>query len=417
MFSRWACGGRSASHMMKILVVAYACEPLKGSEPGAGWQLVNLLAEFADVHTITRRSNEPSIENSLNQPGCMSFSYVDLPEWLRFWKKGNRGVRLYYLIWQFLALSEARRQVRNGDVDLVWHATLSTVWLGSVLPWACGDLPFIWGPVGGGVKTPKALLRYMSRAGRRYERSRAFARWIARHLNPLCRIAWRNSTIILAQNQDTIRWLPARHQHKAEVLTHVIVDQPSPAPPRAGHIGRVAVYAGRLISLKCVSLAVEALVHLSGWTLLIFGDGAEKSNLFELAKKRGVEERVQFRGWVSKEAMWRTISTLGDVFLFPSAHEEGGWAVVEAIQHRLPVVCFDVGGPPAVVREAACGVCVEPEGTDLPRKLAEAVQLCIAMECRQDPNSMSFMKSVKTEHIRTLIDRLSRPPGKTFVDS
>ena len=38
-----------------------------------------------------------------------------------------------------------------------------------------------------------------------------------------------------------------------------------------------------------------------------------------------------------------------DVFIFPSLHEEGGWAVGEAMAIGLPVVCLDRGGPPVIV--------------------------------------------------------------------
>jgi hypothetical protein len=44
-----------------------------------------------------------------------------------------------------------------------------------------------------------------------------------------------------------------------------------------------------------------------------------------------------------------------DVFLFPSLHDTGGLAVLEAMCAGLPAVCLDVAGPGALVREQ-CGV-------------------------------------------------------------
>ena len=33
-----------------------------------------------------------------------------------------------------------------------------------------------------------------------------------------------------------------------------------------------------------------------------------------------------------------------DLFLFPSLHDSGGFVVLEALSHGLPVVCLDLGG-------------------------------------------------------------------------
>src|ERR1700754_5082034 len=38
-----------------------------------------------------------------------------------------------------------------------------------------------------------------------------------------------------------------------------------------------------------------------------------------------------------------------DLFLFPSLHDSGGFVVLEALAHGLPVVCLDLGGPKEIV--------------------------------------------------------------------
>src|SRR5918999_3838599 len=97
---------------MRIVVFAYACEPNRGSEPGAGWNLARALAGFGDTWVITRSNNAPVIERaiqSIPERDRLHFVYVDLPSWARFWKRGRHGIHLYYLLWQFAALRKARR--------------------------------------------------------------------------------------------------------------------------------------------------------------------------------------------------------------------------------------------------------------------------------------------------------------------
>src|SRR4249919_338260 len=120
---------------MRILALAYACEPGKGSEPGTGWMWSRLLARLGDTTVITRRNNRSAIEPALThtpEASHLTFEYIDLPQWARFWKRGQRGVRLYYQLWQLAALRRAQQLHRSEPFDLVWHVTISNYWLGSV---------------------------------------------------------------------------------------------------------------------------------------------------------------------------------------------------------------------------------------------------------------------------------------------
>ena len=96
---------------MKLLLSAYACEPGLGSEPGVGWNSVLQAARFHEVWVLTREVNRKGIEqaNAAAQPARVHFVYIDLPSGLRFWKKGRRGLYLYYYLWQILAYRRAAR--------------------------------------------------------------------------------------------------------------------------------------------------------------------------------------------------------------------------------------------------------------------------------------------------------------------
>ena len=74
---------------LKIFISAYACEPEKGSEPGIGWNTVNELSKYHEVHVLTRANNRESIEKALSgrENPNLVFHYYDVPKWLSFWKK------------------------------------------------------------------------------------------------------------------------------------------------------------------------------------------------------------------------------------------------------------------------------------------------------------------------------------------
>jgi hypothetical protein len=135
---------------LKILISAYACSPHQGSESGIGWQAVTHMAVHHEVWVLTRANNRGPIEVALqNTPiNGLHFEFLDLPRWARFWKRGQRGVEIYYYLWQIAAYVYARRLHSVVGFDLAHHYTFGRYWSPSFL--SLLPIPFIWGPVGGG---------------------------------------------------------------------------------------------------------------------------------------------------------------------------------------------------------------------------------------------------------------------------
>ena len=333
---------------MKILAFAYACEPQKGSEPGAGWAWARLLARLGETWIITRENNREGIETELSstpEAQSLHFVYVDLSGRARSWKRGQRGVRLYYILWQRVALSRARELHVQEQFDLVWHLTLANAWMGS-LAGRVGP-PFVYGPVGGGTRPPWRLASALGIRGTVYEVLRAAAQLAGRYLNPMARSAWRAARIILVQNPETRDWLPSQHRSKAYVLPNALLtaEPISHQRPRSDR-PPTALFAGRLLPLKGVAIAIRAIAATDHWRLVVMGDGSDAPRLRRLARKLHVQDRVDFKGWVSRDRVVRAMREGADAFLFPSLHEEAGLVVVEALGSGLPVVCLDRGGPP-----------------------------------------------------------------------
>ena len=142
---------------MKILLSAYACEPNKGSEPGLGWNWAREIARNHEAWVLTRANNRPSIEDTLRKGSIPSlhFVYYDLPDGVKSWKKGQRGVHLYYLLWQWGAYRTAKKVHKQVRFDLVHHITFVSVRQPSFM--GLLGIPFIFGPVAGGERAPWRL--------------------------------------------------------------------------------------------------------------------------------------------------------------------------------------------------------------------------------------------------------------------
>ena len=339
------------SRPLRILISAYACEPGKGSEPGVGWNHLRPAARFHDVWVMTRAENCALIEQALAADPMpnVHWIYFDLPRWASFWKKGQRGVRLYYSLWQFVAYWNARKLHRGVGFDLVHHVTIVNYWLPTFLPFL--SIPFVWGPVGGGESTPRSFRSSFSLYGRINEALREFARALS-ELSPLVRVAARRAAIAFAATPETAARLQALGCKNVRVLAEGALSEQEiltlrTIPPSAGPPFRVAS-VGRLLHWKGFELGLRAFARFHArvpdaqyW---LFGDGPERQRLERLATELGVQNNVVFWGNIPRNRLFEKFAEC-DVLLFPSFHDTGGSVTLEAMAAGRPVICLDLGGP------------------------------------------------------------------------
>lgn len=348
--------GKSVARRLKILVSAYACEPGRGSEPGVGWNLARHLAEHHEVWVLTRANNRPAIEAELAQRPVpnLHFVYHDLPPWARFWKRGQRGVQLYYYLWQLTAISVVRRLHREVGFDVAHHVTFVKYWAPSALAFLDG-VPFVWGPVGGGESAPLAFWRTFGLRGIAYEVARTAARFLA-EWDPLVRFTARRASRALATTPETRAQLKRLGVKHVEVLSEAALPEeemevlgrippPPPGPVRFLSIGRLLHWKGVYLGLE--AFARSELKEAEYW---IVGDGPERRRLEALARKLGVADRVRFFGRLPRPQVLELLSQV-HVLVHPSLHDSGGWVCLEAMAAGRPVICLDLGGPAVQVAE------------------------------------------------------------------
>ncbi|MEC8635877.1 MAG: N-acetyl-alpha-D-glucosaminyl L-malate synthase BshA, partial [Bacteroidota bacterium] len=86
--------------------------------------------------------------------------------------------------------------------------------------------------------------------------------------------------------------------------------------------------------------------------LLMVGDGPEKEHAKRYCKSQQIDNAVLFLG---KSNQIDEILCFSDLFLLPSEQESFGLAALEAMVHRVPVVCSDIGGLPEVIENGVSG--------------------------------------------------------------
>jgi glycosyltransferase involved in cell wall biosynthesis len=366
------CRGR-----MKVLVSAYACEPERGSEPGVGWNLATQAARHHEVWVVTRANNRRVIEDALTRnpvPG-LNVVYHDLPRWMRWWKRGASGTRLYYYLWQLTLYPVVRRLQRHVRFDVTHHATF--VKYAAPSPLALLPVPFLWGPVGGGEEAPKPLLAGSGWRGRVYELIRTTARWIGEH-DPLVLATARGSGLALATTEQTAIRMRAIGAQRVEILSQLgltaaerasLADlaPPPPEPLRFLSLGNLLHWKGFHLGLRAFAAA-----GISGAEYWLIGDGSDRKRLSSLAAKLGIADRVHFWGVLPRTDALRQLGCC-HVVVHPSMHDSGALACVEAMAAGRPVICLDVGGPARLVTPEAGFKIAAGEPDRVVRDIAEAM--------------------------------------------
>lgn len=114
---------------------------------------------------------------------------------------------------------------------------------------------------------------------------------------------------------------------------------------KTGEYGDYIVSVGRLDRLKRNELLIESLKYCDkGIRAKIAGKGPEMEPLQKLAKKLGVEDRVDFLGFVPDDDLLDLYAGAFAVFFSP-VDEDYGYITLEAfLSHKPVVTCKDSGG-------------------------------------------------------------------------
>jgi glycosyltransferase involved in cell wall biosynthesis len=174
---------------------------------------------------------------------------------------------------------------------------------------------------------------------------------------------------------------------------------------RTDAYGDYLFYAGRLERLKRVDLALEALARCRGGARLkIAGTGPLEEDLRRQAHRLGIEDRVDFLGFVSADDLVALYASCRAAWYTP-VDEDYGYVTVESFLSRKPVLTTtDAGGPLEFVTDGVSGFVSDPD----PGALAEAIdRLWAAPEaslCAMGEEGHARVADITWDHV---VDRLT----------
>lgn len=158
---------------------------------------------------------------------------------------------------------------------------------------------------------------------------------------------------------------------KTVVIPNGLPEAPAPLRERRGEVTTIGSL-GRLTASKGVRYLIDAvgIERQRGRSvrLAVAGEGPDSENLKRYVSELGLEEVIEFRGFVSDEQVDEFLAGL-DVFALASDSEGLPYVLIEAMRACLPVVSTAVGGVPEIVEDGVTGLLVDPRD---PEQLALA---------------------------------------------
>ncbi len=344
--------------MRRVLLIAEAANPEWVSVPLIGWSLARALADVASVHVVTQVRNRDAFLRAGLIEG-KDFTAIDnesvaRPLWaigkvLRMgegkgWTALQAVSAAAYPAFERRVWRRFGGEIQAGKWDIVHRITPLSPTISSPIAARCraAGVPFVLGPLNGGVPWPAAF-----RAEMRREREFLAPLRSAYKALPGRRASLRAASAILAGSRHTASEIPAEFQDKVLWLPENAIDPArfsrvaahAPGPLRIAFIGRMVPYKGPDMLLEAaLPLLADGRARLD-----MIGDGPMLESL-----RQTRAPGLTFHGWLAHEAVQDVLAE-ATLMALPSVREFGGGVVLEAMALGVPPLVVDYAGPGELV--------------------------------------------------------------------
>lgn len=356
--------------MLKLLLVAPTCDGEDVGEAWVAYQWARRLGERHDVTLLTyhKRGAKPATEQL---SGLRVVEWTE-PPLLGRAERLNSMLKPAYVPFFIRARHWIRQALAEGQRFDIAHQPVPVA-MRYPSPLTGLGIPFVIGPVGGGLATP---VGFSADEGRQqwFVALRGLDRY-RRMWDPMLRQTYRSADCVLGIASYVEAQLAEIPLRRFEVMSETGLDTIPPPIDRRGRAGPLRLlYVGRLVRtkgardiLRAMALTTDLPIRLD-----VVGEGPDRAACEELTAANGLTERVTFHGWRSKAEV-AGFYRAADVFVFPSYREPGGNVALEAMGFSLPLIVVDRGGPGSATSEA----CAIKLAVSTPEALASDIATAI----------------------------------------
>jgi glycosyltransferase involved in cell wall biosynthesis len=342
-----------------VLLIAEFCNPEWESIPLEGWSHARALSRIAQVHIVTRSWNTPALTRAGLVEGRdftafnTEWLFKPMQAFVNLVSGPGKGFALLqgltipsYLILEHMVWHRFKNALKERQFDIVHRLTPLSPAVPSPLAPRCQriGIPFVLGPINGGLPWPPGFPGLSRREGEWAVRLRGLHRWL-----PGYRATRQCARAIIVGSAGALADLPARWHDKACYVPENGIEltrfeAPTPRPVR---LPLRAVFLGRLVAYKGAEMLLEAAAEMlrdGTLQLEVIGDGPERPALEAQVRRHDIGFAVSFSGWVKHTELSKRLRQ-ADLLTFPSVREFGGAVVLEAMASGAVPIVVGYGGP------------------------------------------------------------------------
>lgn len=169
---------------------------------------------------------------------------------------------------------------------------------------------------------------------------------------------------------------------------------------------KIIVHASNFRKVKRVEDVVATFLLINDKmpsTLLLLGDGPERSHIEANARDCNAHQSIKFLG---KQEQMEDILPIADLFLLTSEYESFGLAALEAMAAEVPVISTNAGGLPEIMINGYCGYMSNVGDVEDMSKNALAILKDDATLLQFKSNALAQAKKFDIENIVPLYEAL-----------
>jgi glycosyltransferase involved in cell wall biosynthesis len=343
---------------------SFACSPIRGSEPGVGWNWAKQMSKHNNIWVVTRSSNRSEIENNIQVNNNVNFVYISIPffTWIEKYTH-KKIIHLYYYFWQKYILKKIKELNKDEKFDIIHHVTYNEFRNPGYL-WKL-NVPFILGPVGGAQEIEHELMGYCEGGyNKALEKVRSKINNYIKNSNLLSE-AFKKSTKIVVANNNTSTFLELPPEKYSVMLETGINEKNCNYILRNNNTKVKLLWIGNLIYIKGLRLLIDSFNNLPDkekYEVIIIGDGKLNMKYQKLINEKGLSKYFTFMGKLSYKDTLSEYKN-ADIFLFTSLRDTSGNVVLEAMSNCLPIISLDHHGAADILTED-CAIKIKIENKE-----------------------------------------------------
>lgn len=337
--------------MLSILINAYACSPNMGSEPGMAWNWCVNLAKHCKLYIITEGEFKDKIEKELpklSQGNNIHFYYNPVSDKVRkmCWNQGDWRFYYYYNKWQKKTLQIANEIIKEHHIDLIHQLNMVGFREPGYL-WKIENKPFIWGPIAGIGSIPFSFMKDSNLKFKLFYILKNQITALQLRYSSKVNSALKAASLLITATPETGQIIKKIHNIDSIQIneTGCSIKEYTFDIKKDDTFFDI-LWVGRFIYTKQLKLALDVIYQIKNLKNIRFHIVGQAFNAEETEKYKkyaqtlGIDNICVWHGQIPNNEVLMLMQK-SHLFFFTSIFEATSTVILEAIQNKLPIVCFD----------------------------------------------------------------------------